>query len=615
MADKLLKKKPRKVAPKKAPAEAPKKYVLVGTYKEKQLAWIKKHGVYNYPVKDGDEFDAKAFAAIKELWLYAGVKGKRNAFEAEFVGKMTKAEFIAANPTYAKLGPSRSKEYYVFKTKFLEYGPRLENPVVIVRTADFGGRSQRVKKAIEQFKADGEFAPLEHYLPSDLSKVPRNRLRVCEAAAEWKYIMSLPVFGNALYRDSLAHDNNFTKGDVEPVRQWRCVSMFAGAGGCSLGAKNAGVDIIGAYEFADTAIATYERNFGTGSCSKEDLSTCDFSVLRDRLGLCRGELDLMIGGPPCQGFTTAGSRRTGDPRNNLVGNYFNALDSFYPRWFMMENVEGILTTANGWFIIECIRAAARIGYTLFLKKVYMQEYGISQRRKRVLLVGNREGKEFYFPQPQHVATGGIFRHGTATLRDVIGDIENCDIPEIGHVRHQEKGIRFERIHALKEGQTMRDLPARLQHESYGRRAARRVCDGTPSEKRGGAPVGLKRLIYDEPSLTITSAALSEFVHPVQDRMLTVRECARIQSFPDDFLFCGTVPQQMLQIGNAIPPRFAELMVNRIVLSDESQAGVYGSGLIRFDLTKANAQSPALEKTSKALRNLMPGNFRQMTLEL
>ena len=182
MADKLLKKKAHKVAPKKAPAEAPKKYVLVGTYKEKQLAWIKKHGVYNYPVKDGDEFDAKTFAAIKELWLYAGVKGKRNAFEAEFVGKMTKAEFLAANPTYAKLGPSRSKEYYVFKTKFLEYGPRLENPVVIVRTADFGGRSQRVKKAIEQFKADGEFAPLEHYLPAELSQVPRTQLRVCEAA-------------------------------------------------------------------------------------------------------------------------------------------------------------------------------------------------------------------------------------------------------------------------------------------------------------------------------------------------------------------------------------------------------------------------------------------------
>ena len=217
MADKLLKKKARKAAPKKAQSEAPKKYVLVGTYKEKQLAWIKCHGVYNYPVKDGDELDAKAFAAIKELWLYADVKGKQHAFEAEFVGKMTKAEFIAANPTYAKLGPSRSKEYYVFKTKFLEYGPRLENPVVIVRTADFGGRSQRVKKAIEQFKADGEFAPLEHYLPAELAQVQRSQLRVCEAAVQLEFLpmivppcankKELPMCNNEL--SSLSFSNNF----------------------------------------------------------------------------------------------------------------------------------------------------------------------------------------------------------------------------------------------------------------------------------------------------------------------------------------------------------------------------------------------------------------------
>lgn len=217
MADKLLKKKARKVAPKKASSKAPKDAVLVGTYKEKQLAWIKKHGVYNYPVKDGDEFDAKAFAAIKELWLYAGVKGARHAFEAEFVGKMTKAEFIAANPTYAKLGPSRSREYYVFKTKFLEYGPRLENPIVIVRTADFGGRSQRVKKAVEQFKADGEFAPLEHYLPVDLAQVPRTQLCVCEAAVQLEFLpmivptcankKELPMCNNEL--SSLSFSNNF----------------------------------------------------------------------------------------------------------------------------------------------------------------------------------------------------------------------------------------------------------------------------------------------------------------------------------------------------------------------------------------------------------------------
>ena len=194
MAQKLLKRKPRKVtsgrartpaAPQPTPgrAVAPRPphgaAVLVGTYKDKQLAWIKRHGIYNYPVKDGDEFDEKAFASIKELWLYADVKGTRHVFEAKFVGKMTRAEFREANPTYAKLGPSTNKAYYVFETTFLDYGPRLDDPFVIARTVDFAGRSAKVRKAIEQFKADGEFAPLEHYLPSDLAQVPRNRLRVC----------------------------------------------------------------------------------------------------------------------------------------------------------------------------------------------------------------------------------------------------------------------------------------------------------------------------------------------------------------------------------------------------------------------------------------------------
>ena len=396
---------------------------------------------------------------------------------------------------------------------------------------------------------------------------------------------------------------------------WRCVSLFAGAGGCSLGAKNAGVALIGAYEISDSAIKTYLKNFGEGSCRKEDLSSCDFERIRDNLDLRRGELDLLIGGPPCQGFTTAGSRSSDDPRNRLVENYSKALASFFPRWFMMENVEGILTTAHGGFLVECIRAASGIGYSMFLKKVYMQEYGIPQRRKRVVLVGNRMGKDFLFPQPECIVSGGIFRKGGICLRDAIADIENRDIPAINHIRRIESGIRLERIRLLKEGQTMRDLPARLQHESYRRRALRRVCDGMPSEKRGGAPVGLKRLYYDEPSLTITSSATAEFVHPTQDRMLTIRECARIQTFPDDFLFCGTDTQQMTQIGNAIPPLFAECMIRQIQDSDKTQDSSCGVGLVRFEVTKASAKSPALENTCARLKALMPKQPTQMTLEI
>lgn len=133
------------------------------------------------------------------------------------------------------------------------------------------------------------------------------------------------------------------------------MSLFAGAGGCSLGFHHAGIDIVAAYDNADAAIETYNNNFSGNKCEKIDLSLCDFDDLRKSLGLKKGELDMVIGGPPCQGFTTAGNRFWADPRNKLIQNYVNALEMFYPRWFMMENVEGILTTAKGEYVFECIK--------------------------------------------------------------------------------------------------------------------------------------------------------------------------------------------------------------------------------------------------------------------
>lgn len=125
---------------------------------------------------------------------------------------------------------------------------------------------------------------------------------------------------------------------------YKAISLFAGAGGCSLGFQQYGVDILAAYDICKEAVDTYNYNFKGNRANIEDLSTCDFSTIRDKLGLHQGELDLIIGGPPCQGFTTAGRRSETDSRNLLLTNYVNALQEFYPRWFMMENVEGILTT-------------------------------------------------------------------------------------------------------------------------------------------------------------------------------------------------------------------------------------------------------------------------------
>ena len=398
-------------------------------------------------------------------------------------------------------------------------------------------------------------------------------------------------------------------------KQWKAISLFAGAGGCSLGFKNAGIEILAAFENADAAIATYNMNFGANICRNVDLESCDFLQLRNDLGLQHGELDLIIGGPPCQGFTTAGNRFWDDPRNKLVQNYAQALEAFYPRWFMMENVEGILTTAKGVYVVECIKKMIDLGYTVNLKKVYMQEYAVPQRRKRVIIVGNREGKKFDFPEPIERASGAIYKNSSFTLREAISDLESCDIPEIDHVQKVETGIQLERISALKVGQTMKDLPEYLQHDSFKRRASRRVCDGTPSEKRGGAPSGLKRLSYDEPCLTITSAAPSEFVHPTQNRTLTIRECARIQTFPDSFLFYGTDAQKTLQIVNAIPPVFAEQMAKQIIKCDENTPNEERPSLAKFDVTKAAAKSPALQKTCEMLSSLQTHEYEQMRMEV
>ena len=416
MAEKLLKKK-RKVAPKKAPIEESKDTVLVGTYKEKQLAWIKRHGIYNYPVKEGDKFDAKAFASIKELWLYADVKGTRHAFEAEFVGKMTKAEFLAANPTYAKLGPSRSKAYYVFKTEPLEYGPRLENPVVVVRTADFGGRSAKVKKAIKQFKADGEFAPLEHYLPAELARVPASQLRVCEAAVQMDFVFVYPS----------VTDPQKMSNDL-PV-----ISLFSGAGGLDIGFDQAGFRTAVLVEFDPACCRTLRKNMPDVPVLEGDINQIETSQILSAAGLKPLEAALVIGGPPCQSFSLAGKRMgLNDPRGRLVLEFIRVVREALPKAFVMENVRG-LTNWEGGRALEAIMNEAQepilycgktYSYRVAYKILNAADYGAPQFRERVFIVGNRVECDFVFPEKLYgpVDNGnGLMPY--KTVRDAI-----CSLP-------------------------------------------------------------------------------------------------------------------------------------------------------------------------------------------
>ncbi len=211
--------------------------VLVGTYRDKQLDWIRKNNIYHYPVTDKDELKPESCAKVRELWLYANAKGERHCFAAEFVGVQTKDEFLAANPTYEKkVGKPKHARYAVFKTKAHEYGTKLDGVTVVARVSDFKngyGKTKTVAKAIEQFKRDGEFAPLAAYLPGDLATVPHQQLRVCEAAVQMEFLdfaANDPLVWSAFPRERDAIDqleysvvciNEFARKNGVP-RDWAC---------------------------------------------------------------------------------------------------------------------------------------------------------------------------------------------------------------------------------------------------------------------------------------------------------------------------------------------------------------------------------------------------------
>jgi len=319
---------------------------------------------------------------------------------------------------------------------------------------------------------------------------------------------------------------------------------------------------------------------------------------------------VLIGGPPCQGFSSAGARREGDSRNSLVSSYAKIIVRLRPKAFVFENVEGFLTAEAGARVFDLLTPVLNAGYRIHLRKVNAANYGVPQHRKRVIAVGAL-GFDPTFPDPTHTAFGApgallASRHLplTPTVLEAIGDLplpanNPPGVPQ-GHFCRPLNGRDLERALALEPGMTMRDLPDGLRHESFRRRAFRRVLDGTPTERRGGAPAGVRRLTPDEPSKAITGGARSEFLHPIQNRPLTIRECARLQTFPDRFEFSGTSAEQGQLIGNAVPPQFGFAIASSLAADLDRHPGLAAESrgaLLSFEPTLSEGCSPILRQVT------------------
>lgn len=508
MAEKLLKAKKTRLALRNDATEGAG-IVLVGTYREKQLAWITRHGVYNYPVKDEDDFDDETCRKIKELWLYAGVKSKRHAFAAEFVGKMTCAEFLAANPTYAtKVGEPKHKAYYVFRTTKLDYGPATDGLLVVARTADFGGRSAKIKKAIEQFRADGELAPLASYLPPDLAKVPHQQLRVYEAAVQMEFF---DMF------DSRSEEVEFpfpapAKGD------FTFIDLFAGIGGIRLGYQLVGGRCVFSSEWDKNAAKTYYYNFGERPCG--DIQKIDPKTIPD--------FDVLLAGFPCQPFSIIGDKEgfKHETQGTLFFNIEKILLAKHPKAFMLENVRNLTAHDNGRTFKVILAHLRNAGYDVHYKVLNALDYGVPQKRERIIICGFCKQVDFEFPPP-------VAQKDRKTIADIIDPEAERD--KSLYVR---PAIRKSRLERLKDKNFPRPY---ISHENV-------AGSVTPHSF----------------SCALRAGASANYILINDERRPSAREMLRIQGFPDEFKIVVNYGQIKHQTGNSVAVPVIRAVAERVI---------------------------------------------------
>lgn len=326
-----------------------------------------------------------------------------------------------------------------------------------------------------------------------------------------------------------------------------CIETFAGAGGMSLGLERAGFDIRFAFDIDPWAVETYRRNIG-GHVEVLDAREVDGGKVLRHLGL--RELDLLSGGPPCQGFSKQkrGAHAEKDQRNSLVREYARLVYEIRPRAFLFENVQ-IFGQKRGRDLIDDLEKTLS-DYRIHRAFVNSSEFGLAQSRERFIMIGIR--RDVSSEAPDLPRSSQI-----VTVRDVIGDLppppdnytEHPTIPN--HIKCRITQLNERRFSHVPPGGGWQDIPTRL----------RLKCHKDVDASKGGWPDVYGRLRWDGLCPTITagfdSFTRGRYGHPEQNRSLTLREGARLQGFADNFRFYGTRHDIRLQIGNAVPPPLAE----------------------------------------------------------
>ncbi|WP_353543178.1 DNA cytosine methyltransferase [Deinococcus xinjiangensis] len=347
------------------------------------------------------------------------------------------------------------------------------------------------------------------------------------------------------------------------------ISLFSGAMGLDLGLENAGFQTLAAVEIDAAARATIMANVarrGKSIFIGQDITALTTEHLLSSTGLKRGEATLVSGGPPCQPFSTAGRRDAlNDPRGSLFRDFLRLVEGVQPRFFLMENVRGLLSATlkhrpiserggrpnlpeeeRGSAFAVILQEFERIGYSFTYGLLNAADYGTPQIRERVIILGSRDHEPLSLPNPSH-AKANPRLPSWRTLGDALHGLHDS-APQFQP--YSENRLKYLRL--VPEGGNWRSLPPELIPEAMG-----------GAYTSGGGKVGFyRRLAWDRPAPTVTTSPAqkaTDMCHPVLDRPISVREAARLQGFPDNWQFCGSISDQYRQIGNAVPVQLGQAL--------------------------------------------------------
>jgi len=361
------------------------------------------------------------------------------------------------------------------------------------------------------------------------------------------------------------------------------IDLFCGAGGLSEGFRQAGFNVLVGQDFDAAAGETFAATHPGATFIGGRIQDVTPAQMLKAAGKKRGEIDVIVGGPPCQGYSVYNHQRgESDPRAGLFREYLRIVRGIQPRWLVMENVTGITSIAGGGIVHEIKSAMHALGYRVDMRVLKAEEFGVPQERRRVFFVATRTDAPILFPEPTH----GPGLKPFVTVWDAISDLpvlHNGDAESPRHyakmpqnayqtllrgslkeVRNHSAGrlarINQERMKHIPPGGSWRDIPNDLLPAGMLR------ANRSDHTKRYGRP---RKTDLACTILTKCDVHWGAYIHPVQDRAFTVREAARLQSFPDTFEFLGSRTEQYVQVGNAVPPLLGRKVAEALLRADKA----------------------------------------------